>query len=421
MLQADNADLRILKKRAAVSLSYFLIVALLGAFLRFLFLYPIEGVSYKNFLHAHSHLALLGWLFYGILAVLVYAFIHEENKKYKFRILFFLFNISIAGMLIAFPVQGYALYSIAFSTLHILLSYTFIVFFLKDIAENKLLQKKYRFSLKFIRASFLFFILSSAGPFSLGILMAKGFGGSVLYNLSVYYYLHFFYNGWLTFSLFGLLFYLLESKEVKFNSKQSNFFFHLLFWSCFPAFALSALWTKPPDVVYYIAGLSAAFQIAALAAGAGIYKNCLEKIKNIYSKEAVLFITIALAAFAVKIALQAVSAIPYFAELFYALKNFVIAYLHLVLIGFGAIMLAGIFIALEVISFSRYGWSLFFAGFILSETLLIWQGFSAWTGLSLFDNFYLILFLVSLLMPSGLILILFNAIKDHNNMQNNSV
>ena len=48
----------------------------------------------------------------------------------------------------------------------------------------------------------------------------------------IYFYLHFLYNGWFTFAVLGLLFWLLEKYKVSFNQNYSLLFFRLMFWPC---------------------------------------------------------------------------------------------------------------------------------------------------------------------------------------------
>lgn len=93
----------------------------MGAFLRLMMLLPVAGLDYNHFLHGHSHLAYLGWIFNAIFVALLYAYLPGHLKKY--RLLFWLLQVAVIGMLISFPIQGYAAVSISFSTLHIFLSY----------------------------------------------------------------------------------------------------------------------------------------------------------------------------------------------------------------------------------------------------------------------------------------------------------
>src|SRR5215210_4167580 len=94
---------------------------------------PPAGFNYKYLLHAHSHVAILGWLYSAFYVGIIQAYLPieiQQKKKYWWQ--FWLAQLSVLGMLLSFPVQGYALYSITFSTLHIIISYFFIYHFLSD-------------------------------------------------------------------------------------------------------------------------------------------------------------------------------------------------------------------------------------------------------------------------------------------------
>ena len=169
-------DSGLIKKWVWLSFVYLILVGLLGCLLRLIFFYPIEGVNFKYFLHGHSHLAFLGWIFNAFFAALIFTYIPKKARTYK--LLFWLLQVAVLGMLITFPIQGYAAASITFSTLHIFLSYWFAGKFLRDTSAKRLGSSP--FSLAFVRWGLLFMVLSSIGPFALGAIMAKGLGGSDL-------------------------------------------------------------------------------------------------------------------------------------------------------------------------------------------------------------------------------------------------
>ncbi|HSI89913.1 MAG TPA: hypothetical protein VK927_02305, partial [Adhaeribacter sp.] len=322
-----------------------LIVALLGLFLRWQFVQPTEGINYKNFLHAHSHAALLGWLYSAFFIALLPAFLPAEiYRKKVYGWLFWLAQASVLGMLISFPIQGYALFSITFSTLHILFSYGFIYRFLKDSKSSELVKMKHTFSFRFIKAALFFLALSSLGPWAMGPIMASGNSFTNIYYNAIYFYLHFQYNGWFTFAALGLFFWLLEHFQLTFNRKLATFFFQLLFWASLPAYLLSVLWTKPEAWVYLIAGLAGLLQVLALLVFTRIcipFWPQLSARLSPWSRPLFLF---AFAAFVLKILMQDASALPYFAELSYKIRHFIIGYLHLVLIGFVSLFLFGWFL-----------------------------------------------------------------------------
>ncbi len=109
-----------------IALGNFFIAALLGLTLRFAFIQEIPFFKFKNILHAHSHVAMLGWLYLGLYGLVVCYFVPNEQAAPKFYTrLFWLTQISVLGMLFSFPFQGYGPVSIAFSTLHIFCAYAF--------------------------------------------------------------------------------------------------------------------------------------------------------------------------------------------------------------------------------------------------------------------------------------------------------
>ena len=103
------------KKQSIVALLYFLIAASLGIVLR---LFPITNVdaTYRYLVHTHSHIALLGWVYVALTALIFHLCIKLEAQK-KYSKVFWCTQITILGMLFSFPITGYALFSILFSSL----------------------------------------------------------------------------------------------------------------------------------------------------------------------------------------------------------------------------------------------------------------------------------------------------------------
>lgn len=393
-----------IKKWVFLSFVYLILVGFLGCLLRLIFFYPIEGVNFKYFLHGHSHLAFLGWLFNAFFAALVYTYIPKQAKTYK--ILFWLLQVAVVGMLITFPIQGYAAASITFSTLHILLSYWFAGKFLRD--TNKLHNRP--FSLVFIRWGLLFMVLSSIGPFALGAIMAKGLGGSDLYQLAIYFYLHFQYDGWFSFAIFGLFFRILEVNNIAFSSHHGRRFLWLMVVACIPAYSLSTLWTQPDTYVYVIGFLSAILQLVALFYLMLIIKRAGKDMKTKLKPWAVRLFQFAYISFIIKILLQFASAFPTIADLAFTVRNFTIGYLHIVFLGFVSTFLIGWFAQVNLISINsklaKSGIVFFLLGFILSEAIIFLQPTLFMAGLGMLPFYFEGLFWVSLLMPVGVLFLI---------------
>lgn len=308
-------------------------------------------------------------------------------------------------MLLSFPVQGYGLYSIAFSTAHLLLSYGFIYRFLTDVRRQGEIKKMHQVSFRLVQAALFFLALSSLGPWGLGPVMASGGSGSPLYFNAIYFYLHFQYNGWFSFAALGLLFRVLEGQGIPFSRPQASIIFHLFFWSCLPAYLLSVLWMKPPAAVYLLAGAAALGQVLAVAWLLNLLYRQRKSLSVFFAGWPRLLAVLALLALVLKTGMQLASALPYVADLANSVRNFIIGYLHLMLIGFISFFLLAYFVWQGKLDASRgssrWGLGIFLAGFLLTEGLLFLQGFFFWQNLGLIPEYFKVLFWLSTLLPVG--------------------
>ena len=314
---------------------FFFLAACVGLLLRWHFISPLSWLKFPYWLHAHSHLVFLGWIF----NLLSLAFIHthiEEVHKTKYIAIFLIIQVLLLGMLISFPLQGYGFYSILISTLHTVVVGVFVIWFFKDTSN-----KRYDPSRWFARISLIFFLISALGPFSLGPLMVNGLVYTKWYYFAVYYYLHFQYNGVFTFGVLSLFFGLLKERGVIVDQLLVRRFGYLMLIACFPAYFLSTLWAMP-GLVFNIIGLVAALmQLVAFIYFIKIVRSIpASMIKNV-SRTARLLFAVAFLSFILKLILQTWSAHPHIAQLAYEIRNYVMAYLHLVLLGMVTCFLLG--------------------------------------------------------------------------------
>lgn len=169
---------------------YPILFGLLGAFLglivRFLFAYAAFDFPLKNIIHSHSHVMLLGFLF-NALSILIWEHFTEGIDKISYKI-YLALQVCVGGMLFAFIAQGYAFVSILFSTLHLWLSYVFVIRLWRRIHGNK-------HSILLIKYGIIFHFISSIGPYCLGPLMVLNMQESSWYQQAVFFYLHFQYFG----------------------------------------------------------------------------------------------------------------------------------------------------------------------------------------------------------------------------------
>ncbi|MCM4154725.1 hypothetical protein [Gramella sp. AN32] len=386
--------MQLLKKHTNIALAYFLLVGLMGVFLRLFYIFPIPA-NYGFIVHAHSHVALLGWVYIALVTLIYKLYLSETGKSRLYRRIIWFTNICIIGMLLSFPFQGYAFISIIFSTLFLIATYWLAWFIFKHI------PKKYKKANSYvcIKASIWYMILSSIGPWAVGGVMATLGKASVWYKLSIYFYLHFQYNGWFILALIGILFYIMEQLSVKTDRKQFRSFFLLLNISIILSFFLSVLWTKPPVIFYILAAVGAIVQMLAFYYFFRILHDAWPVFKKKLSPRVLKLLKLSGLLLTVKILFQLLSALPYFANLALLYKDFVIGYLHWTFLGVVSLCL---FAFLEHFKLVRLNWQiliLYLIGFIFSELLIFYRGMQLWLRWPSFAEYPVLLTIISALIP----------------------
>lgn len=391
-----------------IALTYLIIIAVIGTYMRLNFIVPLNAFNYEFILHSHSHVAILGWVYSALYVALIHSFIGSSafsEKKYIY--LFWLTQITIVGMLVSFAVQGYAAFSIAFSSLHIILSYIFIIFFIRDSRLNLKNRFIHSSSLPYIYASLIFLFISSFGPWSLGILAGKKMIGTVLYKDAIYFYLHFQYNGWFTFAVLGLTLWLLEIKHVEINKRLLRIAFWLMFVPGFSSYLLSVSYDTIPEYLTYTAFFSGVVQLI----GCAIY--FIEILSNVNAitiennKIVKILFYMFLASLTAKFILQAASGLNKSNHIIFINRDIVIGYIHLVMLGLITCGLFYLFITQGFLKINQLinksGVVLFMVGFVVTEIFLFSQFLIGIIDFSMIP-YRLILFIFSLLILIGLLL-----------------
>jgi hypothetical protein len=390
-----------LKKWLQVSLFNLLLVATVGVVLRYKIAFSLPFVDQKNLLHGHSHFAFAGWITQALMALLV-NHLYERgqiNAFNKYRWLLYANLITAYGMLFCFPVQGYAFLSILFSTLSIIVSYVFAVMYWRNL--NKM---PYTISHVWFKASLFFNAISSFGAFSLAYMLATKHFDEKFYLASIYFFLHFQYNGWFYFACMGLLSYrLLRMGASELKLKQVCYLF---LFACVPAYFLSALWLHISNWVYWLVVLAALLQVVGWIQFIGILNKMKDVLKirlSVFSRRVLLLSALALT---IKLMLQALSVIPSLSQLAFGFRPIVIGYLHLVLLAVISLFILGYMMSF-VLSTNKLiltGFTVFIAGIILNETLLMIQGFGDLYYVSV-PYINILLFIVSLLLFGGMFIL----------------
>ena len=278
------------------------------------------------------------------------------------------------GMLITFTVQGYGVFSITFSTLSIVIAFIFGITYWKDL--NKIDPDNHAF--KWFKAGIFFNMLSSLGTFSLSVMMATHNVDQNWYLASVYFFLHFQYNGWFFFASFGLITqYLLR---IGLNPGILKQVFRMFAFSCIPAYFLSVLWLPIPTWMFVIVVIAALSQVIGWVIF--IKQIILKKylIKEFITKPARLILGISAFALSIKLLLQLGSVYPPLSTLAFGFRPIVIGYLHLVLLGVITVFLIGYMVLNNLIRPNKVaftGISVFIIGIFINEIILMFQGVNA--------------------------------------------
>lgn len=399
-----------------ISIINLLLVAVLGLLMRYKIGFEFPFLDQKHLQHSHSHFAFSGWISHTLM-VLMIGFLEKRInitdtqfiKKYNFLLIANL--ICSYGMLISFILQGYGLISILFSTFSIVIACVFTYLYFKDL---KLISEE-DLSKNWFKASLFFNVLSSLGTFALAYMMASKNIHQNEYLSSIYFYLHFQYNGWFFFACMGLLIFFLQIK------KTENTFFKKTFWlffvSCIPAYFLSTLWLKLPIWIYVLTLLSAIIQAFTwfkfLSILIKLKLNFLEKYP-LFLRYILFFVSIALS---LKFLLQLGSTIPILSQLAFGFRPIVIAYLHLVLLAIISLFLLFYIYANELITFNKQikkGLIIFTIGVLLNEIILAIQGIASfsYTLIPLVNE---MLFGAAIILVSGIGITAFYSLKKVKN------
>ena len=119
--------------------------------------------------------------------ILVWKYFTEGIDKWSYRY-YLILQGCVLVMLVAFLIEGYAFYSILFSTIHLWISYVLLIRLWKRIKEHNTLTQ-------FVKYGIIFHFTSSLGPYILGPLMILEMHNSPWYQQAIFFYLHFQYFG----------------------------------------------------------------------------------------------------------------------------------------------------------------------------------------------------------------------------------
>ncbi|GAB2499055.1 c-type cytochrome [Algoriphagus taiwanensis] len=378
------------------ALGFFLMASILGLVMRAFHVTEIPVLEYRYILHAHSHIALLGWGFMMLMGGMIFSVDNRVNLSKKYGWLMILLLISLIGMLLSFPVQGYGAISISFSTLFVVVSYGLIYRFWRVLK----IQVKSS-GIRLLRYAILGYLISTLGLWALGPVTVTLGRMHELYFMTIQWFLHFQLNAWFVLGTLGLLVFFAEKKgiQILISSTQRA----VLLVSVFLTYALVITWAEPSPVFFWINSLAVTIQAFAYF----IVLSKLWKILPLLPVGRFVFWMFKLSIFSLiaKGFLQILLVLPEVAVISYTIRMYVIGFLHLVLLGAMSFGITGLAIAERRIPqtlLTKIAWNLVAIAFLGTELLLFGQGTMVWFKLGYLSWYHLGLFLLSILFPIGL-------------------
>ncbi|TRX52212.1 hypothetical protein FNH22_22600 [Fulvivirga sp. M361] len=384
-----------------VAVFYFLLASVLGALMRYLYIHEIPFLDYKHVLHAHSHLALLGWGYMFVSGAMLFLLIKKPVTRAIYHKIFILNTTAAFGMTVFFLYQGYGIYSITFSTVHLISVYLFAYYFLRDFRIVKPGPHS-----PFIRWSIYWLLISSLGLWAIAPVSAILGKLHPLYYMSIQFFLHFQFNGWFTYAVIGLLIYYISGKNTSVVIPASGFV--LLQLSLLLTYALSVTWSTPMSIVFYLNTVGVILQAAA-------FYLIIRSVFRSYNPFRSLthwtdwLLMFGIVCLILKVMAQMAVAVPAIATISYTIRNYVIGFIHLIVLGFVSLTGAAVLIKSNLLSknsTSGWGWVLLLIAFTGTEALLFGQGTLLWMELGFITHYHLLLFGITLLFPISLSVIL---------------
>ena len=385
----------------------FFIASLIGLCLRWMYVAPMEGVNFQFLMHGHSHVAMLGWVYLMLYCLIFHFFVpKEKQQKPVYNRLFWITELAVIGMMIDFPAQGYAFASILFSTLHIFCSYYFCYLIKKDANPGTLSEKKMLYTALF------FMIFSTLGVWCLGPTVGLLGKASAFYQIAIQFFLHFQFNGWFLFAILALFF---KQAKLIIEAEKFRIFYNLFVASTLLTLALPVSWYLPNSVFYWLNAFGVVLQLYAAILFIAFIRPQFQSFfaalptitKTVYG--------FALFSLALKVVIQLVVLVPELAQVSHQIRNFVIGYIHLTMLGIITGFLFGFALQNDFLNSGNrtQGWgiAIFLLGFVTTEILLFFQGICFLFAKGAFPNYYQNLFLSSIFLPAGLLLLSIEILK----------
>lgn len=378
---------------------YIFLVGVLGLAMRSIFFKSLP-IPFHHILHAHSHTALLGWAFVMATQGL---FCHLAIEKFvNLRWYIVAYTVSIVGMFIAFLYQSYGAISIAFSTLFVFTSYLFLYRLWRLFEGKSILNSLWKSAIGW-------FYFSTMGIWCLGPTSAILGNEHWLYNLAIQFFLHFQINGWLLFAVLAILL-----KYVQKENLPTKNILYLLNISLVLTFGLNIYWVNEQFVFYFLNAVGIVLQLIVYLILAQILWKPSFSQSN---KKLQLLLRMVLLTLVVKAIIQGATLFPNYALILQSNRFLIIAFIHLVLIGFVSFGFVYISIKENILLSNKgvfIGFALWILGFVVTEAITAFLGF----GFPFVHSFEW-LWLFSLVMLFGIAVLFYQRLRHSSQLSSN--
>ncbi len=388
--------------------------ALAGTLMRLAFVVELPWMDYYNVLHAHSHFAMMGWAWPALYLLLYREFVPPTHRDRRWRQLFLALVATAWALFVAFWVQGYAAWSIAFSTLFLLLAYAFAWRLWPHLPKGTPAGM-------LARAAIAFMALSTLALWAMPALMLTDLRGSAWYYMAVQFFLHFQFNGWFLFGILALGFRLMEAMGIDLPVGKVRRFLWWLSASCLLTYALAVTWSNPRPWLFALNSIGVVVQAVALWFFLALIRPHFGALRTRLDGIVQLLLGIALLAFVLKVAIQTAVVLPFIAKVAYTIRNFVIGFIHLILLGVVTCGLLG-FSAFRQMwparsRHARLGLAAFLGGLVGTESWLFLQGLFFWGAWGFLPATYEVLFGLTVLLPLGIGLLAWAALVSPSQVE----
>ena len=387
------------RKWVVVAFVNFGIAALMGILLRSTALVDLPWLNFRHMTHAHSHAAMMGWLYMAIFALLMHFFLSEaERKKKKYQRTFIALQIAVIGMMASFPFQGYAAISISFSALHLFSSYAFLTFIWRNAKSDN------RQAIILLKTAIVLMMFSTLGVYALGPVTAKIGRLTDAYHLCIQFFLHFQFQGWFVFAIAALLMQQLSKSGIAMKQIQFRAFHLLLIIAVLGMVALpTAQYLHLPELL----PLNTVGTLAQLIAVVLLLHFLFPFRKTFQNQPHWVRVCawIALISALLKAVGQAALSWPEIALVPLNIRPMVIGFIHLLMLGMITSYLLMVLLQSNVLDASKRAFQsgvlFLFSGIIITELLLFTQGISIRTGFGAWSLYSEVLFAGSALLVIG--------------------